>query len=56
MQQFSVFILMFIYSSTCFEHPQANHHELNNYRSSIWFYRRSVVIAVLLVVEELEPV
>ena len=45
-----VFYLTFIYSSTCFEHPHAHHQELNNCSSSLWFYLRSVVIAVLLVV------
>jgi hypothetical protein len=39
-----------MYSSTCFGHPHAHHQELNNCSSSIWFYRWSVVIAVLLVV------
>jgi hypothetical protein len=51
MQQFLQFItLTFIYSSTCFGRPYARHQELNNYSSSLWFYLRSVVIAVLLVV------
>ena len=51
MQQFLQFIILtFIYSSTCFERPQAHHQELNNCSSSLWFYRWSVVIAVLLVV------
>jgi hypothetical protein len=51
MQQFLLFIiLMFIYSSTCFGRPHAHHQELNNCSSSLWFYLRSVVIAVLLVV------
>jgi hypothetical protein len=39
-----------MYSSTCFGRPHAYHQELNNYSSSLWFYRWSVVIAVLLVV------
>ena len=45
-----VFYLTFIYSSTCFGHPHSHHQELNNCSSSLWFYLRSVVIAVLLVV------
>jgi hypothetical protein len=48
MQQFfQLIILTFIYSSTCFGSPHAHHHELNNYSSSLWFYRWSVVVAVL---------
>jgi hypothetical protein len=39
-----------MYSSTCFGRPHANHQKLNNCSSSLWFYRWSVVIAVLLVV------
>jgi len=39
-----------MYSSTCFGRPHAHHQELNNCSSSLWFYRWSVVIAVLLVV------
>ena len=51
MQQFLKFYyLTFIYSSTCFGRPHAHHQELNNCGSSLWFYRWSVVIAVLLVV------
>ena len=30
--------------------PHAHRQELNNCSSSLWFYRRSVVVAVLLVV------
>jgi hypothetical protein len=41
---------MFMYNSTCFRHPHAHHQELNNCSSSLWFYRWSVVVAVLLVV------
>jgi len=41
---------MFMHSSTCFGHPHARHQELNNCSSSPWFYRWSVVVAVLLVV------
>ena len=40
----------FMYSSTCFGRPHAHHQELSNCGSSLWFYLRSVVIAVLLVV------
>jgi hypothetical protein len=39
-----------MYSSTCFGRPHAHHQELNNCRSSLLFYLRSDVIAVLLVV------
>jgi hypothetical protein len=39
-----------MYSSTCFVRPHAHHQELNNCSSSLWFYRWSVVVAVLLVV------
>ena len=45
-----VYYLSFKHSSTCFGHPHAHHQELNNCSSSLWFYRWSVVIAVLLVV------
>ena len=48
MQQFLQFIILtFIYSSTCFARPHAHHQELNIYSSSLWFYLRIVVIAVL---------
>jgi hypothetical protein len=51
MQQFLQFIILtFIYSSTCFGRPHAHHQELSNCSSSLWFYRYSVVVAVLLVV------
>ena len=51
MQQFLQFIILtFVYSSTCFGRPHAHHLELNNCSSSLWFYRWSVVVAVLLVV------
>jgi len=51
MQQFLQFIILtFIYSSTCFGRPHAHHQELYNCSSSLWFYLRSAVIAVLLVV------
>jgi len=39
-----------MYSSTCFGRPHAHHQELNKSSSSLWFYRWSVVVAVLLVV------
>jgi hypothetical protein len=42
--------LTFVYISTCFGRPHAHHQELNNCSSNFWFYLRSVVIAVLLVV------
>ena len=45
-----VYYLTFTYSSTCFGRPHAHHQELNNCSSGLWFYLRSVVIAVLLVV------
>jgi hypothetical protein len=47
---FQVYYLTFMYSSTCFGRPYAHHQKLNNCSSSLWFYRWSVVIAVLLVV------
>jgi len=51
MQQFLQFIILtFMYSSTCFGRPHAHYQELNNCSSSLWFYLRSVVITVLLVV------
>jgi hypothetical protein len=50
MQVSQVYCLSFKYSSTCFGRPHANHRELNNCSSSLWFYRWSVVVAVLLVV------
>jgi len=45
-----IYYLTFMYGSTCFGRPHAHHRELNNCSSSLWFYRWSVVIAVLLVV------
>ena len=39
-----------MYRSTCFGLPHAYHQELNNCSTSLWFYRWSVVVAVLLVV------
>ena len=48
MQQFFQFIfLTFIYSSTCFGRSPAHHQELSDCSSSLWFYPRIVVIAVL---------
>ena len=44
------YYLTFMYSSTCFVCPHAHHQELNSCSSSLWFYRWSVVVAVLLVV------
>jgi hypothetical protein len=38
-----------MYSSTCFAHPHAHYQELNNCSCSLWFYRWSVVVAVLFV-------
>jgi hypothetical protein len=37
-----------MYSLTCFGHPSTHHQELNNCSSSLWFYRWSVEVAVLL--------
>jgi len=51
MQQFFQFIILtFIYSSTCFGSPHAHHQEPNNCSSSLRFYLRIAVIAVLLFV------
>jgi endonuclease V-like protein UPF0215 family len=36
-----------MYNSTCFGRPHGHHQELRNCSSSLWFYRWSVVIAVL---------
>jgi hypothetical protein len=48
---FSSLLFDFIFcSSTRFGRPYAHHQGLNNCSSSLWFYLRSVVIAVLLVV------
>ena len=50
MQQFLQFIILtFIYSLTCFGRPYA-HHQEHSCSSSLWFYRWSLVVAVLLVV------
>jgi hypothetical protein len=47
-----VYYSTFMYGSTCFGHPHAHHQELNNCSSSLWFYRWSLVVAVLLVMVE----
>jgi hypothetical protein len=39
-----------MYGSTCSGRSHAHHQELNNCNSSLWFYRWSVVIALLFVV------
>jgi hypothetical protein len=44
---FQFIILTLIYSSTCFGRFPAHHQELNDCSSSLWFYLRIVVIAVL---------
>jgi len=44
---FQFIILTFIYSSICFGRSPAHHQELNYCSSSLWFYLRIVVIAVL---------
>jgi len=44
---FQFIILTFIYSSTCFRRSPAHHQELNDCSSSLWYYLRIVVIAVL---------
>jgi len=44
---FQFIILTFIYSSTCFGRSPAHHQELNDCSSSLWFYFRIVMIAVL---------
>jgi len=45
-----VYYLSFKYSSTCFGHPHAHHQELQQLQWQLPVYRRSLVIAVLLVV------
>jgi hypothetical protein len=52
---FQFIILMFIYSLTCFGRSPAHHQELNDCSSSLWFYLRIVVIAVLFVVGPGQP-
>ena len=44
---FQFIILTFIYSSTGFGHSPVHHQELKDCSSSLWFYLRIVVIAVL---------
>ena len=44
---FQFIILTFIYSSTCFGRFPAYHQELSDCSSSLWFYLRIVVAAVL---------
>ena len=39
-----------MYSSICFGRLHAHHQKLKNCSSSLWFYLRSVVVAVLFVV------
>jgi hypothetical protein len=39
-----------MYGSTCFGRLHVHHQEFNNCSSGIWFYRWSVVVAVVLVV------
>jgi hypothetical protein len=39
-----------MYSSTSFGRPHVYHQKLDNCSSSLWFYRWSVMVAVLLVV------
>jgi len=45
-----VYYLSFKYNSTCFGHPYAYHQELQQLQQQPLVYRRSLVIAVLLVV------
>jgi hypothetical protein len=44
---FQFIILTFIYSSACFGRSPAHRQEHNDCRSSLWFYLRIVVIAML---------
>jgi hypothetical protein len=44
---FRFIILTFIYSSTCFGRSPAHHQELSDCSSSLWFYLRIVVMAML---------
>jgi len=44
---FPSIILTFIYSSPCFGCSLAHHQELNDCSSNLWFYLRTVLIAVL---------
>jgi hypothetical protein len=45
---FPVYFLTFIYSSTCFGRFPAHHQELNDRSGSLWFYLRIVVTVKLL--------
>ena len=44
---FKFIIPTHVYSSTCFGRSSSHHQELNDCSSSLWFYLRIVVIAVL---------
>jgi hypothetical protein len=44
---FQFIILTSVYSSTCFGRFPVHHQELNDCSSSLWFYLRIVVVAVL---------
>jgi hypothetical protein len=44
---FQFIILTLFYSSTCFGHSHTHHRELNDCSGSLWFYLRTVLIAVL---------
>jgi len=51
MQQFLQFITRHLFTAQhLWGAPHAHHQELNNCSSSLWFYLRSVVTALLLVV------
>jgi hypothetical protein len=47
---FPVYYLTFVYGSACFGRFHAHNQELNYCSSGFWFYRWSVVVAMLLVV------
>jgi hypothetical protein len=47
---FQFIILTLVHSSTGFGRFPAHHQELNDYSGSLWFYRWSVVIPILLLV------
>jgi hypothetical protein len=42
-------VVLFVYSSTCFERFPAHHQELNDCSGSLWFYLRIVATVVLFV-------
>jgi hypothetical protein len=44
---FSIYYLTFMYNTSCLGRPYAHYQELNNFSSNLWFYRWSVVVAVL---------